>query len=275
MFTEGATYELGARKNSIYASITKDEFEKLDTTLMDVVKTNERFKSAYKATSPKRGAAIKTGKSLGLTEEETLAVMIYTTTSVHAEFNRILREGDIAKYDTSFQVFHYLLINGIEKIRLKQTLPEYLYRGDRKTYAIENGTEMRFPGYTSTSSKYSVAVNFRGNTGTLIRLKGVTFGADIVQFSVFPSEAEVLIPPYERFKVNNLDKDSKGPRIFLQSIGEKCGGRRRRSTGGPCQCCRQPLHVIQAAANGDVALQMKWNVVCFYLVMYVVVGGRE
>ncbi|XP_046583121.1 NAD(P)(+)--arginine ADP-ribosyltransferase 2-like [Haliotis rubra] len=260
---DGATYELAARKNSIYASITKDEFEKLNESLMDVVKTNDRFNTAYKDTSSKRDAAFKAGKSQGLTEEETLAVMIYTATSVHAEFNRILREGDIAKYDKSFQVFHYLLINAIEKLRLRQTLPEYLYRGDKKKYSINNGTEMRFPGYTSTSSEYSVAENFRGSTGTLIRLKGVTFGADIVQFSVFPSEAEVLIPLYERFKVTNLDTDSKGPIIFLQSIGEKCGGRRRRSTGGPCRCCRQPLHVIQAAANGGVPLQMTCSLLLF------------
>ncbi|XP_046554212.1 NAD(P)(+)--arginine ADP-ribosyltransferase 2-like [Haliotis rubra] len=197
--------------------------------------------------------------------------MIYTTNYVHTEFKRILKEGDIAKYDKSFQVFHYLLINAIEKIRLKQTLPEYLYRGDEKIYSIEYGTDMSFPGYTSTSYKKSVAENFRNGTGTLIHLEGVKLGADIARLSVYPREEEVLIPPYESFKVTNVARDNKGPLIYLKSIGEVCGGRRRRSTGGPCRCCRQPLDVIREAASGCVPQQMKWNVVYFCLVVYVVV----
>ncbi|XP_046554210.1 NAD(P)(+)--arginine ADP-ribosyltransferase 2-like [Haliotis rubra] len=270
---KGASYELAARKNSIYASITKDEFEKLDTTLMDVVSTTHIFQEAHNdtLTFSGRDAAINAGNSFGLTDEETLAVMIYTTNYVYTEFNRILREGDIAKYDQSFQVFHYLLINAIEKIRLKQTLPEYLYRGDEKIYSIEYVTDMRFPGYTSTSSDESVAKEFRGSTGTLIHLEGVKLGADIASLSVVPSEAEVLIPPYERFKVTNVDRDDKGPLFYLESIGEMCGGRRRRSTGGPCRCCRQPLDVIREATSGCVRQQMKWNVVYFCLVVYVVV----
>ncbi|XP_046554211.1 NAD(P)(+)--arginine ADP-ribosyltransferase 2-like [Haliotis rubra] len=273
MYKEGASYELAARKNSIYASITKDEFEELDTTLMDVVSTTHIFQEAHNdtLTFSGRDAAINVGKSFGLTDEETLAVMIYTTEYVYAEFNRILREGDIAKYDKSFQVFHYLLINAIEKIRQKQTLPEYLYRGDEKIYSIEYGTDMRFPGYTSTSSDEFVAEEFRGSTGTLIHLEGVKFGADIASLSVVPSEAEVLIPPYESFKVTNVDRDDTGPLIYLQSIGEMCGGRRRRSRRGPCQCCRQPLDVIRESATECIPQQMRWDVVYVGLVVFVVV----
>ncbi|XP_046376121.2 GPI-linked NAD(P)(+)--arginine ADP-ribosyltransferase 1-like [Haliotis rufescens] len=263
---------LAATSKSIYASITEAEYRQLNTTLMDVVNKYSNFKHAYQQTSRKRATVLARGKTFGMTDEESLAVMIYTTNAVYGEFNRILREGDTSKYVTSFQVFHFLLISAIEKIRVKQTLAEYLYRGVNIIFFAAQGTELRLPGYTSTSTNISVANStiFRGNKGTLIRLKGVMFGADISGFSVLTKESEILIPPYESFKVTNVSTDGKGPLIYLESIGQKCGAvnhdlRRRRYTGGPCRCCRQPL-------NGDVPLQMGWVVLVVPLAVFVIVN---
>ncbi|XP_046376119.2 GPI-linked NAD(P)(+)--arginine ADP-ribosyltransferase 1-like isoform X2 [Haliotis rufescens] len=276
-FTAESAIPLAATSKSISASITEAEYRQLNTTLMDVVNKYSNFKQAYQQTSSKRASVLAMGKKLGLTDEESLAAMIYTTTAVHSEFNRILREGDTSKYDTSFQVFHFLLISAIEKIRVKQTLAVYLYRGAGKIFSATQGAALRLPGYTSTSTKKGVAEGFRGNKGTLIRLKGVKFGADISGFSVFPGEAEILIPPYESFKVATVSTDSKGPLIYLESIGEKCGAghddlRRRRYTGGPCRCCRQPLKALNEPLNGDVPLQTGWAVLAVPLAVYLIVN---
>ncbi|XP_046582354.1 ecto-ADP-ribosyltransferase 5-like [Haliotis rubra] len=248
--SRGKVYQLLALVNSINASITSEDYQKLNTNLMDVISTNTMFHAAYRdASDEQRDRVISQGKSYGLTDDEAMAVMIYTDTSVNGEFNMILRDGIRHKYDIPQRVLHYNLISALEKLLVLQILPRFLYRGDPNSYqSLSQGDKVQLAGFTSAVSGLKVANRVRKNGHTLFVLKGVVFGAAIKKLSLYPQEAEILIPPYETFRITRVTKDDRGPVIELTSIGETCV-RKIQKTG--CQCCRQSEEEIFSVASQD------------------------
>lgn len=236
--------------NSINASITREDYQRLKTNLIDVIKTNTIFQDAYlDASEEQRERVISRGRSYGLTDEESLAVMLYTSTSVNGEFNMILRDGIRHQYDIPQQVLHYHLISALERLRVLQTLPRVLYRGDQNSYQhLSQGDKVQLAGFTSAVYNLTIATRIRRYGGSLFVLKGVGFGAAITKLSLYPDEAEILIPPYESFRITKVTKYAKGPVIELTSIGETCG-RKSQQTGS--QCCRQPVEEIFSIAYQD------------------------
>ncbi|XP_071118840.1 ecto-ADP-ribosyltransferase 5-like [Haliotis cracherodii] len=251
--SSGKVYQLLALGNSINASITREDYQRQKTNLMDVINTNAIFQEAYlDASEEQRERVITRGRSYGLTNEESLAVMMYTSTSVNGEFNMILRDGIRHKYDIPHQVLHYHLISALERLRVSQTLPRVLYRGDQNSYQhLSQGDKVQLAGFTSAVYNLRIANRIRKDGGALFVLKGVGFGAAITKLSLYPDEAEILIPPYESFKITKVAKDAKGPVIELTSIGETCG---RKSPQTGCQCCRQSAEEIFSIAYQDLGI---------------------
>ncbi|XP_067678828.1 ecto-ADP-ribosyltransferase 5-like isoform X2 [Haliotis asinina] len=246
----GKVYQLLALGNSINASITSEDYKTLNTNLMDVVSKNTMFHAAYRgASDEQRDRIVSQGKSYGLTEDEALAVMLYTDTSVNGEFNMILRDGIRHKYDIPQRVLHFNLVSALEKLRVLQMLPRLLYRDDPNSYRhLSEGDKVQLAGFTSTVSNMAIANRFRKKRHTLFVLKGVAFGAAITKLSLYPEEAEILIPPYETFRISRVAKDDKGPVIELISIGETCVKKMQKPG---CQCCRQSEGEIFSEAFQD------------------------
>ncbi|KAL1278821.1 hypothetical protein QQF64_025494 [Cirrhinus molitorella] len=64
--------------------------------------------------------------------------------------------------------------------------------------AVRNGRKIRFGSFTSSSLELKVAQDFGNKSCFEIK---TCEGADVIKYSKYPEQKEVLIPPYEKFKV--------------------------------------------------------------------------
>ncbi len=166
--------------------------------------------------------------SSGLSEEQRLAVITYTleTPQVYSEFNRQTRELGAKNPKYQFKAMHYFLTMAIEKLSA-QSVGDNSYKVFRGvTYHVGDaikGQQFSFTNFASTSTKLSVAMEFLQQSKgekTLFVIESTKQGAKIKQFSKYPGEEEVLVPPCEKFKVTDIKKiQASGiTEIYLKSF---------------------------------------------------------
>uniref|UniRef100_A0A3B5RAJ2 NAD(P)(+)--arginine ADP-ribosyltransferase n=1 Tax=Xiphophorus maculatus TaxID=8083 RepID=A0A3B5RAJ2_XIPMA len=153
---------------------------------------NEAEKHYNKKWRPKRGKP----SSRTLAKEEIMAVYVYTTDKpeVYPEFNDAVRTQKVT-YKTAFR-YH--------------TLHFFLTRAPKRLGARRDvlNQQIRFGSFTSSSLLgYQRPYRFGDKTCFEISTR---LGADVSLYSKFgESEAEVLIPPYEVFKVTQIERRSE------------------------------------------------------------------
>ncbi|NXV03998.1 NRT1 ribosyltransferase, partial [Cettia cetti] len=189
----------------------------LEFQFPDFIKNDNYFKSWVIARDvwQKRGS-----KSSPLTPEQAIALMAYTMnfTKLYKAFNDATHVAGGSRWEYRnkfhFKSLHFLLTTALQKLRLPKDC-RVVYRGMAGvSFHTEVGKEVRFGKFTSTSLSETVARGYGQDT----MFKVLTcHGADIQKFSYDPSEKEVLIPPFETFKVIKEDKEKK--QIELQSNG--------------------------------------------------------
>ncbi|NXG02559.1 NRT2 ribosyltransferase, partial [Sakesphorus luctuosus] len=156
--------------------------------------------------------------------EEAIALMAYTMDStLYEEFNTAVRKnGSSLKHylnNFHFKVMHFLLTEALSDLRDAKSHPAclHVYRGvPGIRFSAKPGQIIRFGQFTSTSLKEEVAKGF--GTDTFFELY-TCHGAKIRDFSCYPDEEEVLIPPFETFKVTNVSDTKDGTYIQLRSHG--------------------------------------------------------
>lgn len=140
----------------------------------------------------------------GLTLEHLRSICVYTGPHMYQQFNAAVRSHRDT-YGSQFK-FHYLyvlLTSAIQTIKLRQ--PCYTsYRRSNHNFSGTLGQNMRFGSFASTSLRTDLT-HFGDKTCFVIR---TCFGANVSEFSVYPEEEEVLIPPYEQFEI--MSKKLKG-----------------------------------------------------------------
>ncbi|XP_072131654.1 ecto-ADP-ribosyltransferase 5-like [Mobula birostris] len=174
----------------------------------------------------------------GLRPEHLMAVNAYTQHDFYETFNRALRmygvNDSIYATHFRFKCYHYLLSVALEKLRgsVSSSCRE-TFRGMKSRVVGGNGSEMRFGYFASSSAHYRIAENFGVATVFTIRSQ---YGVPIQNFSDFPEEEEVLIPPYEIFRIEypaGSDVDvvltSRGRQTISVRLDEIRGGRVRVS----------------------------------------------
>ncbi|XP_009988039.1 PREDICTED: erythroblast NAD(P)(+)--arginine ADP-ribosyltransferase-like, partial [Tauraco erythrolophus] len=75
---------------------------------------------------------------------------------------------------------------------------------------------VRFGQFASTSTNKDRALDFGKDTFFSVE---TCYGVPIEDFSSFPGEEEVLIPPFETFEVTNITSSRDGVFIELRSTG--------------------------------------------------------
>nr|XP_033806347.1 GPI-linked NAD(P)(+)--arginine ADP-ribosyltransferase 1 isoform X2 [Geotrypetes seraphini]XP_033806348.1 GPI-linked NAD(P)(+)--arginine ADP-ribosyltransferase 1 isoform X2 [Geotrypetes seraphini]XP_033806349.1 GPI-linked NAD(P)(+)--arginine ADP-ribosyltransferase 1 isoform X2 [Geotrypetes seraphini] len=158
----------------------------------------------------------------GFKDEHAIAILTYTTNSpLHKEFNAAVREaGRSREYylkNFRFKTLHFLLTKALQ-ILDKETTPKChrVYRGIRGIrFRSEEKKPVRFGQFTSSSLSNENALQF--GQDTLFNIE-TCYGVNIKNFSFFPLEEEVLIPPFETFKVTNFTKLQNRTVINLHSI---------------------------------------------------------
>ncbi|XP_032228268.1 uncharacterized protein LOC5504108 [Nematostella vectensis] len=187
-------------------------------------KKNAMMHSGYEATMKRWQDHEKSIKDavahIGLTRDETMAVICYTLESppVYRYFNSDTRKGYLGD-GMDFPIISYLLREACRKILAatpKEQRTRIVYRGVNLPFAAEIGQVVRFGSYTSTTGNITTAEEFR-KTSTGTQFVIVTkLGASIRELSAFPEEEEVLLPPYEAFRVHRVEPGC----IYVASVFE-------------------------------------------------------
>ncbi|NWI50280.1 NARE ribosyltransferase, partial [Calyptomena viridis] len=156
-------------------------------------------------------------RDYGLRPEEVTALRVYTmNTDVYGQFNTATREAGSSscQYRNNFhyKVLHFLLTTAVQKVGGGC---HRVYRGIQGIrFTAQLGDTVRFGQFASSSKKKNQAEKF--GTDTLFEVN-TCHGASIQDFSPFPSQEEVLIPPYETFKVTRITSQGEKTQIQLES----------------------------------------------------------
>ncbi|NXR86520.1 NRT2 ribosyltransferase, partial [Hypocryptadius cinnamomeus] len=151
-----------------------------------------------------------------------IALMVYTSQDVYKDFNAAVRVAGRShqeyRNNFHFKTLHFLLTQALETLRHAQNGQcHHVFRGVRDVhFQAWQGQRVRFGQFTSTSLSKEIALRF--GTNTIFEVH-TCHGVDIQQFSMYPGEKEVLIPPYETFGVTQVIWDGKRTWISLRSEG--------------------------------------------------------
>ncbi|XP_034773639.1 NAD(P)(+)--arginine ADP-ribosyltransferase 2-like [Acipenser ruthenus] len=152
-------------------------------------------------------------KPLGyLTLEQAMAIYTYTMQGVFSDFNAAVRNGGGNNYKAfPFKALHFYLTDALKKLRSKYKNCYNVYRGVSKPTSVGIGKTVRFGQFTSTSRSQQKAMQF--GSGTVFHMRTCQ-GVAVQSYSMFPNEDEVLVPPFERFRVVSVN----GNRIRLKRL---------------------------------------------------------
>ncbi|XP_061485198.1 GPI-linked NAD(P)(+)--arginine ADP-ribosyltransferase 1 [Rhineura floridana] len=158
----------------------------------------------------------------GLKPEYAIAIMAYTIQGrFPSNFNTAVREAgrtrDYYLNHFHFKTFHFLLTRALHALGITSSPRcQKVYRGVRNIrFTSERLKQVRFGHFTSSSLRNETALQFGTDTFFTIQ---TCYGVNIKNFSFFPGEEEVLIPPFEKFKVTNFTKARETTFIQLISI---------------------------------------------------------
>ncbi|XP_043969778.1 ecto-ADP-ribosyltransferase 5-like [Gambusia affinis] len=184
------------------------EMKKKVASLLNTEKSGE-FRKAWLAAEKYYNNKWATTPST-LKKEQIMAIHAYTLEqpAIYDEFNKAVRTQK-SEYKTTFQyhALHFYLTRAIRS--LKSNAPECIttYRRTNSKFETDINREIRFGGFTSSSRDDYLDILIFGNTSCFEIT--TCFGADISEFSKYEWEKEVLIPPYEVFKVTDIQKRSE------------------------------------------------------------------
>ncbi|NXG72730.1 NRT2 ribosyltransferase, partial [Baryphthengus martii] len=160
-----------------------------------------------------------------LRSEQAIALLAYTYNSpMYKKFNEAVRmAGSSREYylnNFHFKVLHFLLTEALRALRDARPRRCYnVYRGIQNIYfTAQEYQSVRFGQFTSSSFKKSTAKEF--GEDTLFSIE-TCYGVPIEEYSYYPTEKEVLIPPFESFEVTEVTDDGYRSLIEVHSQDAK------------------------------------------------------
>ncbi|XP_038034751.2 erythroblast NAD(P)(+)--arginine ADP-ribosyltransferase-like isoform X2 [Anas platyrhynchos] len=156
-----------------------------------------------------------------LPQEQAVAVLAYTdkgdlSNQLNAATHKGGRSPEHYLESFPFKTLHFLLTEAVHTLQKTQRPKcNRVYRGIKGTRFMAQLEEtVRFGQFTSTSLETKVARSFGNDTFFVVN---TCYGVSIENFSFDPKQKEVLVPPYEVFKVTNVIHHTKGTDIHLDS----------------------------------------------------------
>ncbi|NXU93146.1 NRT2 ribosyltransferase, partial [Xiphorhynchus elegans] len=159
-----------------------------------------------------------------LSPAQAIALLAYTAPlPLHRSFNAASRVGGRSRVDYldsfPFKALHFLLSQALGVLRgAGGPRCHRVFRGVRGVrFSTRVGRRVRFGHFASASRRNESAWAFGGDS--VFRVE-TCHGVGIREFSFFPDEDEVLIPPAETFEVTDVAAVAgQGARIGLRSVG--------------------------------------------------------
>ncbi|XP_054149849.1 erythroblast NAD(P)(+)--arginine ADP-ribosyltransferase-like [Melozone crissalis] len=175
---------------------------------------------------------------------QAIALMAYTMDELYREFNAALRTAGRSSQEYRdnfhFKTLHFLLTQALVMLRQAQKEQCHnVYRRVRTSrFKAKPGDIVRFGQFSSASQSEEIANRF--GSATVFEVY-TCHGAAIWNFSTYPKEREVLIPPYETFVVIKVSQEGERARIQLRSKGTYSNYTCEWLQGGSIP--RAPFHV--------------------------------
>ncbi|NXO01676.1 NARE ribosyltransferase, partial [Rhinopomastus cyanomelas] len=158
-----------------------------------------------------------------LRPELATAILAYTWDSpLFQAFNEAVRAGGRSRQDYlsrfPFKVLHFLLTEALRLLGGHQGHRcHQVYRGVHGVrFGARRDQLLRLGHFASASLREEKARSFGQDTFFLLE---TCCGVPVRDFSFYSSEEEVLIPPYETFRVADVSRDGAGVTIRLRSAG--------------------------------------------------------
>ncbi|NWV53051.1 NARE ribosyltransferase, partial [Daphoenositta chrysoptera] len=157
-----------------------------------------------------------------LSPDQAIALMTYTMKDMYKDFNDAVCVAGRSRREYRdkfhFKVLHFLLTDALATLRATRgPRCHRVFRGVRGVrFEARPGDTVRFGRFTSTSLRKEIAQQFGIDTVFQVH---TCHGVDIREFSSNPSEEEVLIPPFETFKITSVTQEGDRALIQLRSTG--------------------------------------------------------
>lgn len=156
-----------------------------------------------------------------LTENQATAILLYTMggkNPIYREFNEAVRSGR-ATYKKTFKyrALHFLLTDALKQLKQKQQDCFTVYRRTKVNFETDPdpvNKEIRLGSFTSCSQLQDLST-FGEKSCFIIT---TCHGAALEEYSYLPHEKEVLIPPYETFKVVKVEKRSENKDLWCDVV---------------------------------------------------------
>ncbi|CAN8176908.1 unnamed protein product [Coccothraustes coccothraustes] len=203
----------GPAMTAALPALNRSEFQQNPLFAQAWVKARAKWQSRGSPVSPLSSPA------------QAIALMAYTMKELqlYEKFNVAVRTAGRSSQEYRdnfhFKTLHFLLTQALVTLRDTQGRQQChrVFRGVRDIhFQTWHGQRVRFGQFASTSLKKEIALRF--GTDTVFEVH-TCHGVDIHQFSMYPGEEEVLIPPFETFEVTQVIWDGKRTWISLRSAG--------------------------------------------------------
>uniref|UniRef100_A0A8V0XF62 NAD(P)(+)--arginine ADP-ribosyltransferase n=1 Tax=Gallus gallus TaxID=9031 RepID=A0A8V0XF62_CHICK len=201
--------------------VMEDELEELNRTEF----ANEVYAEGWRnAAMEWRNRWGRADRPPALRRDQATAMLAYTMEGkLYHRFNNATRGDGISRQhylrSFPFKTLHFLLSRALHTLWESQPQQCHnVYRGVKGTrFTAQQGTMVRFGQFTSSSLRKKVAESFGQDTFFSVE---TCYGVPIKEFSTFPGEDEVLIPPFEQFRVTNSTYTEGRSFIQLRSQGK-------------------------------------------------------
>ncbi|XP_056305661.1 ecto-ADP-ribosyltransferase 5-like [Danio aesculapii] len=199
---EGQIYPLDMALNSVdvqYKGCTEKMAALVKTKYLPMEMNNSiEFKNTWQD-----GESKAKNPQDNLQQIHSVALYVYTNnnSNVYRTFNNAVR-GEKQNYkDRKFAWYslHFLITEGIQILKKTQNKCYSTFRGTTVEFEKDVlNKEVRLGSFTSSSLDRAVAQGFGPRSCFEIE---TCEGVDVIKYSKYPDQKEVLIPPYEKFKV--------------------------------------------------------------------------
>ncbi|XP_058877874.1 NAD(P)(+)--arginine ADP-ribosyltransferase 2-like [Acipenser ruthenus] len=194
-----------------YQGCRETMLKNINTThLPSELNKNPALKKAWKIAQ--RETKRQRHKELSL--EQATAIYVYTMDDVYSAFNAAIRTGGTRYSEFQFKALHFHLTDALKALRPNKNTCYDVFRGVKLKFKTAKDKTVRFGQFASASLNQSVAEGFGNATLFAIR---TCLGVPIKKYSEKPQQEEVLIPPFEAFKVMKVN----GNEIRLDHIADQ------------------------------------------------------
>ncbi|XP_073689346.1 ecto-ADP-ribosyltransferase 5-like [Garra rufa] len=153
-----------------------------------------------------------------LTRNQSIAIYVYTNkdSNVFSSFTKATRTDKPKYKEGTFKWYslHFLLTEAIQILKKSQNRCHVTYRGTNLKFDVQN-KEVRLSSFSSSSLDRKVIQGF-GNVSCFEIY--TCEGADLTKYSKYPEEKEVLIPPYETFRVTAVKNKTNQPDLWCETV---------------------------------------------------------